>query len=470
MGGLGNKVWLITYPDSLGRNLKDLDFVLNKYIKDAVGGIHILPFYPSSADRGFCPLTHLKVDSKFGDWRDIKRIASRYDLMADLMVNHLSSESKYFKDYLKKKDKSKYRNLFLLAKDVFGENVDFRLLRKIYRPRPTDPFTEYRFEDGTFERVWTTFTSNQIDLNWNSNVTKKIMHESAAKLAKNGVKILRLDAAGYAAKELGTNCFFLPKTYKIINGIKRCLKEYGVKMLPEVHGYYKLQKEIAGKEDYVYDFALPILVLHTLFSCNAKKLKKWIKVRPHNCFTTLDTHDGIGVVDSEGLLTRKESDEVVSNIYKSGGNAAMRASGANSENVDIYQVNSTYHSALGKNDKAYLCARAIQFFLPGIPQVYYVGMLAGKNDVKLLSKTKHGRDINRHYYTIAEIEKNMKRRVVKKLFELMRIRNTHPAFDGDFKLHRSGNDKLRMSWTKGSDTIELRVDLKDYSFEILGYC
>lgn len=465
--GMKNKVGLITYPDSLGSNLEELNFVLDKYIKDAIGGIHILPFYPSSADRGFCPLTHLEVDSRFGNWRDIKKIASKYDLMADLMVNHLSSESKYFKDYLKKGDKSKYRKLFLSVDDVFKNYaISSKLIKKIYRPRPFSPFSEYQFADGSVKELWTTFTSKQIDLNWNSKITKDIIHQSAEKFAKSGVKVIRLDAVGYVAKEAGTNCFFLPKSHEIIKEIKKKVEKYDTKMLPEVHGHYKLQKKIARREDYVYDFALPMLVLHALLSSSSRRLKKWIKTRPNNCFTTLDTHDGIGVVDVEDLLTKKELNTTLSKIHEFGGNASMRASGENSENVDVYQINSTYYSALGKNDKAYLCARAIQFFLPGIPQVYYVGLLAGKNDVKLLNKTRHGRDINRHYYTIEEIEKNLQRPVVKKLFKLMKFRNTHPAFDGEFKLHRSFNDVLKLSWRRGNCFCKLVVNLKDYSFEI----
>ncbi len=464
---LNNKVGLITYPDSLGSNLKDLNFVLDNYIKDAIGGIHILPFYPSSADRGFCPLTHLEVDSKFGDWKDIKKISSKYDLMVDLMANHLSSESKYFKDYLKKCDKSKYKDLFLSANDVFKKfDTNSRLTKKIYLRRLSAPFSEYRFNDGSVKKLWTTFSSRQIDVNWNSDITKKIMYQSSEKLARYGAKVIRLDAVGYIAKKEGTSCFLLPKSYDIIEDIRDSLKKYDVKMLPEVHSHYNFQKKIAKREDYTYDFALPLMVLYTLFGSSSRRLKKWIKIRPNNCFTTLDTHDGLGVVDVEGLLTKRELNMTLSMIYKHGGNSTAKASGKNSENVDIYQVNTTYYSALGKNDKAYLCARVIQFFLPGIPQVYYVGLFVGKNDVKLLNETRNGRDVNRHYYNIKEIEKNMQRPVVKRLFELMKFRNAHPAFNGKFRLHMSRDSVLKLSWRKGDAFCKLRVNLKDYSFDI----
>jgi sucrose phosphorylase len=465
--GIKNQVQLITYPDSLGNNLKDLKLVLDTYIKDVIGGVHILPFYPSSADRGFCPLTHDKVDPKFGTWDDIRSIAKNYDLMTDLMINHLSSQSEYFLDYLKKGDKSKYKNLFLSSNDIFPDNiVDLEFLKQIYRPRQKDPFSQYEFFDGTKKNMWTTFTSHQIDLNWNSQITKDIMKHSIQKLAQNGSKIIRLDAVGYIIKKLRTNCFYLPEVYEIVNELKESIKEYDIKMLPEVHHHYTLQQDIAKKADLTYDFALPLLTLHTLYTSDAKALKNWIKIRPNNCVTTLDTHDGIGIIDVEDLLSKDELDITLSMLYQYGGNATYRASGESSDNVDIYQINCTYYSALNENDNAYLCARAIQFFLPGIPQVYYLGLFAGTNDVELLNQTNHGRDINRHYYTVKEIEQNLNRPVVKELFKLMKFRNKCEAFNGIFTMHETSDDILKLSWKKEDIKCTLEVDLNKFKFEI----
>ena len=169
-----------------------------------------------------------------------------------------------------------------------------------------------------------------------------------------------------------------------------------------------------------------------------------LTISPRNCVTVLDTHDGIGVIDvgpdrrgagmSPGLLTSEEIDKLVETIHARSNSESRQATGAAANNLDLYQVNCTYYDALGRCDAEYLIARAIQFFVPGIPQVYYVGLLAGTNDMDLLDRTGVGRDINRHYYSRQEIDSETTRPVVQALFDLIRFRNTHPAFAGEFHL------------------------------------
>ena len=186
-------------------------------------------------------------------------------------------------------------------------------------------------------------------------------------------------------------------------------------------------------------------------------------------FTTLDTHDGIGIVDVKDLLPDEEIEKVKEQMYSKGANVKMIYSSEAYNNLDIYQVNTTYYSALGNNDSAYLLARAIQFFAPGIPQVYYVGMLAGENDIELMERTKNGRDINRHYYTVGDIENEQSRPVVRKLKELMELRNTHPAFslDGTVEVTEDG-DKLVIIRKHSSDKITLTANLTTYEFKTEG--
>lgn len=462
-----NKVQLITYGDCLGNNLKDLHFVLTNFLKDYIGGVHILPFYPSSADRGFAPLTHLEVDSKFGSWDDVKKISGEFDLMVDLVANHISSESIFFKDFLINGEKSNYADMFLTVDKVFPDSViDEKEMEKIYRPRPTSPLVPKLFGDGKVRHVWCSFTDKQIDINWNSYVTKDIMREFLIKLCENGANVIRLDAVGYIMKKIGTNSFFIPEVYDIIRWIGEVTGEFDVKFLPEVHSHYSLQLDIASKSDYVYDFALPALVLHALYFGTTLRLKKWLDIRPKNQFTTLDTHDGIGTVDVEGLLMDDEREKLIETLYLNGGNATLRASGGNSENVDVYQVNCTYYSALKCNDKSYVAARAIQFFVPGIPQVYYVGLFAGMNDSQLVEKTNIGRDINRHFYTIDEIRQQMERNVVKNIFSLMKFRNEYPAFNGKFEMSETPDNILFLSWKKDEFECNLDVDLQTFDLKI----
>jgi sucrose phosphorylase len=224
--------------------------------------------------------------------------------------------------------------------------------------------------------------------------------------------------------------------------------------------------KLAEKGYWVYDFALPMLLLHALYCGTNKRLVNWLKICPRKQFTTLDTHDGIGVVDVRDLLSEEEIERTKDYLYAKGANVKRIYSTTAYNNLDIYQINCTYYSALGNDDQAYLLARAIQFFTPGIPQVYYVGLLAGENDIELLEKTKVGRDINRHNYTKEEIEANLARPVVKKLFALMRFRNAYPAFQGDFHCEPIGDDALALTWQKGEYKTTLRANLKTHEYRI----
>ena len=192
---------------------------------------------------------------------------------------------------------------------------------------------------------------------------------------------------------------------------------------------------------------------------------------PMKQFTTLDTHDGIGVVDARDLLTDEELDYTSEELYKVGANVKKVYSSANYNNLDIYQINSTYYSALGDNDRSYLLARAIQVFAPGIPQIYYVGLLAGKNDIELLEATKEGRNINRHYYDLAEIEEEVQRPVIQQLFALLKFRNESAAFDLDGTIEVATPSESEIVITRknknGSDsaTLTANLDTKEFIIE-----
>lgn len=187
--------------------------------------------------------------------------------------------------------------------------------------------------------------------------------------------------------------------------------------------------KISAHDYYVYDFALPMVTLYSLYSGKTERLANWLRISPMKQFTTLDTHDGIGVVDARDLLTEEELNYTSEELYKVGANVKKSYSSENYNNLDIYQINSTYYSALGDNDENYLMARAIQCFAPGIPQIYYVGLLVGRNDIELLEKTKECRNINRHYYTVQEVDEQVRRPVVSKLFRLLAFRNNSDSFD-----------------------------------------
>lgn len=257
-----------------------------------------------------------------------------------------------------------------------------------------------------------------------------------------------------------------PETFEFIDELTARARSLGAQVLVEIHSHYQRQIAIASKVDMVYDFALPPLLLHSMYTGDAAALRHWLSVRPVNAVTVLDTHDGIGVVDvgpdqidadMEGLLTPEQVHDLVEGIHEHSGGQSRQATGWAASNVDVYQVNSTYYSALGCHDSAYLICRAVQFFTPGIPQVYYVGLLAGANDMDLLARTGVGRDINRHYYTPEEIEAQCQRPVVDRLIRLIRFRNAHPAFNGEFTSDGEGS-RVRMRWERDSAWAELEVD------------
>ena len=457
---LKNNVQLITYPNRLGRNLADLFKIVTRYFPDAIGGLHILPVYPSNADEGFSPLTHKEVNPAYGTWEDIERISAAYDLCLDLMINHISDESPEFKDFVANGYNSEYADLFVHVDQL--EEISPDDLAKIYIRKEKEPFREVEFSDGTRGHVWCTFTEHQIDLNYNSPKTYKLMEDYIRFLTARGVKLFRLDAFGYTTKRIGTNCFLLePDVYEILNWINRAAGENGAEVLPEVHDHSSYQFAISMRGMRPYGFALPVLTLHALLDANATYLKHWLRICPRNQITVLDTHDGICIPDAEGFLPHSEVQHVIHNVSERSHDPILRRSAADIRSVGaIYQLTSTYYEALKRNDDAYIAARAIQFFTPGIPQVHYVGLLAGENDVELADRTGDSRDVNRHHYTEDEIREAVGRPVVKRLLKLMEFRNSYPAFNGQFELHSSNDSSIHVSWTSSDGWCELFVGLQ----------
>ena len=457
---LKNQVQLICYPNRIGDNLADLYLALEKHFSEALGGVHILPFYPSNADAGFSPLTHKEVDPAYGDWTDIERIAEKYDVCADLTVNHISDESEEFRDFIRHGFNSPYAELFVNV-DTFGE-ISHDDLGKIHIRKEKEPFREITFASGGTARVWCTFTEQQIDLNYNSELTYQLLESYIREMTSHGVKLLRLDAFGYTTKEIGTSCFLVePQVYRNLDWINEVALKYGAECLPEVHDHTSYQYAISRRNMHPYGFALPPLLLYSLLDNNSVYLKNWLRMCPRNMVTVLDTHDGICIPDVEGVLPDEKIRLLIDNIETRSADPIMRKSAVNIHSVGaIYQLTCTFYDALMQNDDAYIAARAIQFFTPGIPQVYYVGLLAGCNDEELMNQTGELRDINRHFYSLEEIDGEVQRPVVQRLLKLMRFRCSYPAFDGHFELNYSSDSSLAMAWRHGEYYCRLFVDLK----------
>ncbi|MBA6356426.1 MULTISPECIES: sucrose phosphorylase [unclassified Colwellia] len=469
-----NNVQLITYIDRLtGADTQSLTNLLNEQLSDLFSGVHLLPFYYpiDGSDAGFDPIDHTQVDSRLGNWDDIKELGKNHELMADLIVNHMSAQSEEFKDVLKNGQKSPFWELFLTKDKVFPNGLSTTQQEKIYRPRPGSCFTHFSLPNNESADFWTTFTDNQIDIDVTSEIGKAYLKRILTTFSENNIKMIRLDAAGYALKKAGTSCFMLDETFEFIDELSSIANKLGIETLVEIHSYYQTQIEIAKRVDRVYDFALPPLVLHSIFSQNFTALAKWLHISPRNCITVLDTHDGIGIIDvgpmngKAGLLDDVEIDNLVETIHFNSAGESKKATGAAASNVDIYQVNCTYYDALRQNDFDYLVARAIQFFSPGIPQVYYAGLLAEGNDITLLSKTNVGRDINRPYLNNERIEQALNKPYTKAIISLIKLRNNTEAFNGEFTVS-SNVSTLEMKWQKDDDSTTLIVDLADRHAQI----
>ena len=208
---------------------------------------------------------------------------------------------------------------------------------------------------------------------------------------------------------------------------------------------------------------------------NGIPLARWLAISPRNAVTVLDTHDGIGVIDvgadaggNPGLLEPSQIDRLVETIHERSRGQSRQATGAAANNLDLYQVNCTFLDALGGRELEYLIARALQFFAPGTPQVYYVGLLGGRNDLELLARSGVGRDINRHYYQPAEIKASLALPMVQRQLDLIRLRNSHPAFAGKMEATVPTDHRLAITWRLDQHWIKLLVDFSTPSAVISG--
>ena len=325
-----NKVMLITYPDSLGKNLQELNEVLENGLKGAVGGIHLLPFFPSTGDRGFAPTDYTTVDPKFGDWSEVEKLGEKYYLMFDFMINHISRQSKYYKDFQEKKDQSPYAKLFLSWDKFWPEGRPTQAdVDLIYKRKDRAPYQEITFADGTKEKLWNTFGPEQIDLDVRQKVTQKFIKDTLISLIKHGADIIRLDAFAYAVKKLDTNDFFVePEIWDLLKQVQDDIADEGATILQEIHEHYSMPFKIAKHGYFIYDFALPMVTLYSLYSGKSNRLAVWLKKCPMKQFTTLDTHDGIGVVDARDILSPDEIDYTSQELYKVGANVKKKYSSA----------------------------------------------------------------------------------------------------------------------------------------------
>ena len=311
----------------------------------------------------------------------------------------------------------------------------------------------------------------QMDLNIKSDLVWEHYRNTLKALSGYGAKIVRLDAFAYAPKEPGKKNFLNePDTWDVLEKVKKLADEFGVSLLPEIHASYseKIYETVAGKGYMTYDFFLPGLLIYAIENKNGEVLKKWaqeIQEKKIRVVNMLGCHDGIPLLDLKGILKEEEIQSMIDTIVGRGGFVKDLHGAKNM----YYQVNATYYSALGDDDKKMLFARAIQMFMPGKPQVWYLDLFAGKNDHEAVKRAGAGghKEINRTNLSMEQIEEALKKDVVKKQLELLRFRNTNPAFGFDSELNISTEGSvMTFTWKKDGHEATLRADFSDYSYEI----
>lgn len=443
-------VLLITYGNSLEARheprdrheppLQTLRRFASEYLGETFSGIHILPFYPYSSDDGFSVIDYRAVNPELGTWDDIRALATEFDLMADLVINHISVQSEWFQQFLL--GASPGVDYFIT------EDADTDLA-SVVRPRPHPVLVPFETAAGT-RHVWATFSEDQVDLDFSNPKVLLEMVDVLFFYLAQGARWIRLDAVGFLWKEVGTPCIHLPQTHELVR-LMRTLAEavepqavlISETNVPNVENlsYFGNCNEAHG----IYNFSLPPLLVDALIQGRSKHLKTWMMSMPpapHGCmfFNFTASHDGIGLRPAEGLLDPEDIRTLVSTMQRFGGKVSMRAL-ANGT-LSPYEINITLFDALrgtvhgedGHQEARFLCSQAIMLGLEGVPAVYIHSLLATPNDTQGVLETGRNRSINRHRWDWQELERRLgdpstpQARIFHAMRRLVQIRRQQPAF------------------------------------------
>lgn len=445
---------VITYGDSIIRAeqapLHTLKHFLDNNLKDAISSVHILPFFPYSSDDGFSVIDYSSVNEALGTWQNIEDISKDYKLMSDLVINHCSSRSAWFENFIKGSGQ---------GKDYFFTAQPDDDLSEVVRPRTSPLLKEIETGNGK-KFVWCTFSHDQVDFDFRNPEVLKAFTSIIRQYLDKGIRIFRLDAIAFLWKIVGTKSINLPQTHEVVRLLRTLIEstEPDAIIITETNipnsqnlTYFGNANEAHG----IYNFSLPPLLLNTLLTGSCLYLKRWLMSMPPSqdgtmYFNFLASHDGIGLRPAEGLLSETELDKLVDTIENFGGKISWRTSENGTQKA--YEMNISLYDALqgtieGKdqwNFERFICAHAIMFALEGIPGVYIHSMLGTQNDYKKLANTHHNRSINRHRWeedALLEALANEKlhhANVLSTLKSLISIRIKQPAFHPNatqFTLH-----------------------------------
>lgn len=400
---------LITYGNSIVKEgekpLHTLHHFLNMQLQGVIEGVHILPFFPYSSDDGFSVIDYVTVNPSLGDWEDIQAIAKDYKLMADLVINHISSRSRWFENFKKRVDP---------GKDYFYEADPQADLTEVVRPRSSPLLTEVETLDGT-RHVWCTFSADQVDLDFGNPQVLVEFVNIIRHYLDHGVKIFRMDAVAFLWKQPGTPSIHLQQTHEVIKLLRTLIEHHSPDAIIITETNVPNRENLtyfgnANEAHVIYNFSLPPLLVYTLLSGDCRHLKTWLMSMPPAQAGTaylnfIASHDGIGLRPLEGLLSDKERHRMVKCIKNFGGKVAMRKA---SEGHDKpYELNISLYDALKGSlnsesdqwrEQRFICAHEIMLALEGIPAIYIHSFLGTENDYQRVEHTGRNRSINRHIW------------------------------------------------------------------------
>jgi len=445
---------LITYGDQVQSPnespLQTLGNFCRQYLTHVVGGIHILPFYPWTSDDGFSVVDYRKVDSALGDWQDISSMQSHFRLMFDGVINHISVQSEWFKAFLQ--DDPRYHDYFITV----DGSPD---LLQVVRPRALPLLTTFNTHSGE-KKVWTTFSDDQIDLNFKSPEVLLEILDILLLYVEHGATFIRLDAIAYLWKEIGTNCIHLPQTHHAIQFLRAALNE----VAPHVHLITETNVPHADNISYfgdgtneaqlVYNFALPPLTLHAFHTGDARTLSDWAKTLTlpsdkTTFFNFLASHDGIGLNPARGILSDADIDSLVNKTLEHGGLVSYKHNADGTQSP--YEMNINYFDALSNPNgneplelqvNRFIAAQAVMLSLLGMPGIYFHSLFGSRGWIEGVKQTERNRTINREKLQLKKLQNeladknSLRTKVFAKYRQLLLARNSSPAF------HPHGSQKI----------------------------
>ena len=447
-------VFLITYGDTLKkkgeRPLETLyEFAVGQF-KDVFSTIHILPFFPYSSDDGFSVMDFFTVNPELGTWEDIRRLGRDFQLMFDLVLNHVSSKSMWFQNYLA--DKPNYED-FAIEVDPSAD------LSLVTRPRSSPLLTRFKKTSDETVFVWTTFSADQIDLNYKSLEVLKQMVKALLFYVEQGATSIRLDAVAYIWKEIGTTCIHLPQAHQVVQLFRSILNVVAPNVLliteTNVPHYENMSYFGDGHNEaqMIYNFTLPPLLFYTFAREDSTVLSEWAKnlkvtSNSNTFFNFTASHDGIGVRPLEGILPQVEIDNLIDVVKKNGGRVSYRRNPDGSDSP--YELNITYVDALlnqGVTKKSlhaqkFLASQSIQYALPGVPASYIHSVLGSRNWEAGVRQTQSARTINREKLQVDEVlsqlnnPETFRAQIFNRYIKLIMARRKQPAFhpNADFEI------------------------------------